>query len=116
MFHKSQPISETLSRVRPADDTDDDGDQAGLAAAAFRIGIDNDGQAHIFSRIRATVTVFDDGAAVRTQSLADCRLSDWLTSIDETRGWDTTRVEDRYGSLTDRQRPRWSVCFGQANS
>ena len=93
MSPKPQPIPDTLSCVRPDDDTDDNGDRADLASDAFRIGIDTDGQAHIFSRIRATVTVFNESEHVRTQSLADCRLSDWLTHIAETRGWDTTRVD-----------------------
>jgi hypothetical protein len=95
MSHKPPPIPDIISRVRPADDThDDDGDRADLASDAFRIGIDTEGCDHIFSRIRASVTVLDDGAVVRTQSLADCRLSDWLSYIDETRGWDSTRVDD----------------------
>jgi hypothetical protein len=94
MSLKPQPITETLSRVRPADDRADDGDRADLASDAFRIGIDTEGCDHIFSRIRATVTVLDDDEAVRTHSLADCRLSDWLTYISETRGWDSTRVGD----------------------
>ena len=93
MSPKPQPIADTRSCVRPDDDTADDGNRADLASDAFQIGIDTDGQAHIFSRIRATVTVRDDDTVVRTQSLADCRLSDWLTYIDETRGWDTTRVD-----------------------
>jgi hypothetical protein len=93
MSPKPCPIPDTISRVRP-DDTDDDGERADLASDAFRIGIDTEGCEHIFSRIRATVTVLDDGAVGRTHSLADCRLSDWLTYIDETRGWDTTRVDD----------------------
>jgi hypothetical protein len=94
MSHKPLPIPDTISRVRPDDDTADDGERADLASDAFRIGTDTDGQKHIFSRIRATVTILDDGEHVRTQSLADYRLSDWLTYIDETRGWDSTRVDD----------------------
>jgi hypothetical protein len=94
MSTKQCPIPDTLSRIRPDDDTADDGDRADLASDAFRIGIDADGQDHIFSRIRATVTVLDEGEHVQTQSLTDCRLSDWLTYIDETRGWDSTRVGD----------------------
>jgi hypothetical protein len=94
MSLKPQPISETRSHPRSDDDTADDGDRADLASDAFRIGIDTDGQAHIFSRIRATVTVLDGDEVVRSQSLTDCRLSDWLTYIDETRGWDSTRVDD----------------------
>jgi hypothetical protein len=69
---KPQPIPDTISRVRP----DDDGDRADFASDAFRIGIDTDGQAPIFSRIRAIVTVLDGDDVVRTHSLADCRLSD----------------------------------------
>jgi hypothetical protein len=94
MTPKPSPIPDTTSRVRPADDTADDGDRADLAADAFRIGIDTEGCDHIFSRIRATVTVLNEGTRVRTHSLADCRLSDWLTYISETRGWNSTRVED----------------------
>jgi hypothetical protein len=94
MSTKQCPIPDTLSRVRPADDTADDGDRADLAADTFRIGIDADGQDHIFSRIRATVTIRDDDTVVRTHLVADCRLSDWLTHIEETRGWNSTRVED----------------------
>jgi hypothetical protein len=94
MSPKAHPIPDTLSCVRSDDDTADDGKRADLASDAFRIGIDTDGKAHIFSRIRTTVTVLDDDTVVRTHSLADCRLSDWLTYIDETRGWDSTRVGD----------------------
>jgi hypothetical protein len=90
---KQCPIPDTLSRVRPDGDTDDDGDCADFASDAFRIGIDTDGQAHIFSRIRTTVTVLDGDEVVRIQSLTDCLLSDWLTYIDETCSWDTTRVD-----------------------
>jgi hypothetical protein len=94
MSPKSRPIPDTISRVRPDDDTADDGERADLASDAFRIGIDTEDCDHIFSRIRATVTVLDEGEHVRTQSVADCQLSHWLAYIDETRGWHTTRVED----------------------
>jgi hypothetical protein len=94
MLPKPQPIPDTRSRVRPNEDTDDDGERADLASDAFRIGIDTDGYEHIFSRIRATVSVLDEGAPVQTRSLADCRLSDWLTYIEETRGWDSIRATD----------------------
>jgi hypothetical protein len=94
MSLKPQPISETLSHPRSDDDTADDGDRADLASDAFRIGIDTEGCEHIFSRIRATVTVHDKGEHIRTQSLADCRLSDWLTYLDERRGWDSIRATD----------------------
>jgi hypothetical protein len=75
MSPKPQPIPDTISRVRP----DNDGEHANLASDAFRIGIDADGRTHIFSWIRATVTVLDESEHVRTHSLADFRLSDWLT-------------------------------------
>jgi hypothetical protein len=87
-------VRTSLSRVRPDDDTDDDGDRADLASDAFRIGIDTEGCDHIFSRIRMTVTVLNDGTVVRTQSLADCSLSDWMAYIDDNRGWESTRVDD----------------------
>jgi Fe-S cluster assembly iron-binding protein IscA len=78
--------------VRQAND--DEGDRADRASDAFRIGVDTEGCDHIFSRIRMSVTVRDDDTVVHTHSLADCHLSHWLTYIDETRGWDTTRGDD----------------------
>jgi hypothetical protein len=63
---KQCPIPDTIPHVRPDGNTDDDGDRADLASDAFRIGIGTDGQDHIFSRIRATVTVLDEGEHVRS--------------------------------------------------
>jgi hypothetical protein len=42
------------------------------------------------------VTILNEGKPVRTQSLADCSLSEWLTAINDTRGWEGTRVDDWY--------------------
>jgi hypothetical protein len=74
--------------------------RADEASDSFKIGIDTQGRAHYYSRIRGCVTVLDGDTHEHTESLDGRPLSDWMAFIEqELGGWEKNNTFS--GSLSD---------------
>jgi hypothetical protein len=79
-------------------ESSDNQERADTASDAFVVGIDQNGQEHVFSRIRDRVTV-RDGDEHDTQRLDGRPLSEWMAFTEQECGWRDTNVYS--GSTTD---------------
>jgi hypothetical protein len=85
--------SMSTSTTQPEKDTEssDTQERADTASDAFVVGVDQNGQEHVFSCIRDRVTV-RDGDEHDTQRLDGRPLSEWMSFIEQECGWRETNV------------------------
>ena len=77
-----------------------DGAPSELPTDALRLGVDEAGAIHYFSRIADTVVVVDiDGTVEQKQELGNRPLPEWIDYVEAERGWVDLRYADSLGDL-----------------
>ena len=77
-----------------------DGAPSELPTDTLRLGVDEAGSTHYFSRIADTVVVVDtDGTVEQQQELGDRPLPEWIDYVEAERGWVDLRYADSLGDL-----------------
>jgi hypothetical protein len=75
------------------------GVQLQLPTDAMKLGIDDTGAEHYYSRIAHTVVVIDDATVEQREELDDRRLETWIDYVDAERGWGELRYAESFADI-----------------
>jgi hypothetical protein len=90
----------STTTTQPEKGEESTADRADKVSDSFKVGIDTQGRAHYYSRIRGTITVLDGDAHEHTETLDGRPLSEWMAFIEqELGGWEENNTFS--GSLVD---------------
>jgi hypothetical protein len=65
----------------------------------MKLGLDDTGAEHYYSRIAHTVVVIDDATVEQRQELGDRRLETWIDYVEAERGWRELRYADSFADI-----------------
>jgi hypothetical protein len=90
-----------MSSYKPLEQkvADRTGVQLQLPTDAMKLGIDDTGAEHYYSRIAHAVVVIDDTILEQRRELEDRQLDTWITYVKAERGWQELHYADSFADI-----------------